>query len=229
MTAIIGDIHGCYYTLRQLYDKVKEKYPHVDIYCVGDLVDRGNFNYEVIEFIQQNKIIFTPGNHDYMFYYYIHHPGSELGFSWIYNGYEKTLNSYKSRIYAVEGHLSLIYNSPLFINLDDCFISHAGVSKYYQKRIDNNCKENLQLLSDLIYEEFASEHGVLWTRDELLNIGKLQIVGHTRKTEVLYKKKSNALYIDTSAFTGNKLSCVIIEKNELSDIIDVTTDKRDIQ
>ncbi len=228
MVAVIGDIHGCFYTLKVLYDKVRDKYPHVDIYCVGDLVDRGNMNFEVVDFIKTKNIYFTPGNHDYMFYYYIFHPGSELGYSWIYNGYEKTLNSYKNRIYAVEEHLSLIFEAPLFINLDDCFISHAGFSKYYNKRLDDDFREDLMQLSPIIYEEFANEHGVLWTRDELLDLGKLQVVGHTRKSEVFYKKKSNSLYIDTSAFTGNKLSCVIIEKSELVDIIDVITDKRDI-
>ena len=48
MVAVIGDVHGCYYTLKQLVEKIKAKYPDISIYCVGDLVDRGNFSCEVI-------------------------------------------------------------------------------------------------------------------------------------------------------------------------------------
>ena len=39
MIAVIGDVHGCFYTLKQLVDKIRTKYPSISIYCVGDLVD----------------------------------------------------------------------------------------------------------------------------------------------------------------------------------------------
>ena len=48
---VIGDIHGCFLTLSELYDQIKSKFPTIEIYSVGDLVDRGNKSFEVIEYI----------------------------------------------------------------------------------------------------------------------------------------------------------------------------------
>ncbi len=125
MVAVIGDIHGCYFTLKELVSQIKNKYPDIKLYSVGDLVDRGNFSYEVINFIVSEKIRFTPGNHDYMFYYFIHEPGSEMGGIWIYNGSETTVQSYRDKVSDMYKHLDMIIKAPLFYNLDDCFISHA--------------------------------------------------------------------------------------------------------
>jgi len=40
MIAVIGDIHGCFYTLSELVLRIKAKYPDIPLYCVGDLIDR---------------------------------------------------------------------------------------------------------------------------------------------------------------------------------------------
>ena len=71
MIAVIGDIHGCFHTLQKLYNEIALSYPDVPVYCVGDLVDRGKYSYEVVDFISKKRITFTAGNHDYMFYYFI--------------------------------------------------------------------------------------------------------------------------------------------------------------
>jgi len=80
----------------------------------------------------------------------------------------------------------------------------------------------------LIEADYVTDRGVLWTRDELLNLGKLQIVGHTHQKEVTYVEESNALYIDTGACVGNKLSAVVIEKGEIIDTIQEPTHIEDI-
>jgi serine/threonine protein phosphatase 1 len=70
MVAVIGDVHGCFYTLVELFNTIREKYQNIPVYCVGDLVDRGNHSFETMEFVINEKIKFTPGNHDYMFYHF---------------------------------------------------------------------------------------------------------------------------------------------------------------
>ena len=77
-------------------------------------------------------------------------------------------------------------------------------------------------------KSITSEHGILWTRDELLNLGKLQIVGHTRKQDVTYQKWNNVAYIDTSAYTCNKLSAVIVDGGEIIAKHSVPTSNKDI-
>lgn len=229
MVAVIGDVHGCFFTLSRLYQEIISKFPGIPIFCVGDLVDRGKHSFEVVEFVMNSKIIFTPGNHDYMFYYFIKHPSSPIGRSWIYNGSEATLDSYSNRFNEMNVHLSYIIKAPLFINLPDCFISHAGISVAYSRKLGKKPLDDITKLTEVAEGELNDEHGILWTRDKLLNLGKLQIVGHTRYDDVYHDNKSNALYIDTAACSGNKLSCAIIEKNELKNVISVKTVEKDIR
>ena len=98
----------------------------------GDLIDRGNFSFEVLEYVKNEGIKFTPGNHDYMFYYFIKKPTTNMGASWIYNGFEKTISSYDNKFDKISEHLDLITQAPLFFNLPECFISHAGISGHLQ-------------------------------------------------------------------------------------------------
>jgi serine/threonine protein phosphatase 1 len=228
MIAVIGDIHGCYHTLVKLFEEIKTKYPGIPIYSVGDLVDRGSFSYEVVEFVKQNDIKFTAGNHDLMFYYFITQPNHPVGKPWVYNGSETTLESYDHNTTKMREHLAFIIKAPLFFNLKDCFISHAGISSYYHKNFKNSILNKTEELEELLNQDLNSMHSVLWTRDKLLNLDKLQIVGHTIFQEVRHDKKSDALYIDTSAFAGNKLSAVIIEKNKLVESLSIETVPVDI-
>ena len=55
MIAVIGDVHGCYYTLVELYNNIKNKFPNIEIYAVGDFIDRGNNSFEVMEFIKNGS------------------------------------------------------------------------------------------------------------------------------------------------------------------------------
>lgn len=228
MIAIIGDVHGCYNTLKKLYEIIKNRYFGIDIYCVGDLVDRGRFSYETVDFVLQKGIKFTPGNHDFMFLHYVMFPGTSLAQSWLYNGYETTLDSYEGKSDdKMEEHLLAIKKSPLYLNLEDCFISHAGVSTFYESKIPANYKKNLDFIGLFVASDINNEHGLLWTRDKLWNLGKPQIVGHTRMKDVIYKKDSDSYYIDTSAFTGQKLTAVIMDRGEMLDKISIHTEKED--
>jgi serine/threonine protein phosphatase 1 len=229
VVAVIGDIHGCLNTLRNLVEKIKYRYPSIDIYSVGDLVDRGNFGYEVVEYIREAKIKFTPGNHDYMMYYFIKYPNHEIGKPWPYNGYETTLLSYNEHFDKLNEHLEFIINNPLYFNLEDCIISHAGISKYMKNLLPKDFESDLSGLDDIVNSNINIEEGILWTRGTLLNIGKLQVVGHSIKKEIIYVEKSNAVYIDTGACLGNKLSAVIVDANKVIDRLEERTAKIDIQ
>jgi len=126
-------------------------------------------------------------------------------------------------------HLELIIKAPLFFDLPDCFISHAGISTYYKSRLPRKVLSNIEQVNKIMNENIMNDHGILWTRDSLMNLGKLQVVGHTRQKEVYHNKKNNAVYIDTSVYTGNKLSSIIVRDSEIIDILDVPTYKRDIE
>ncbi len=228
MIAIIGDVHGCFYTLQNLVEKIKQQYPSISIYCVGDLVDRGNHSYEVMEYVKSKKIVFTLGNHDYMFYSSIRDPASLMAKSWKYNGAETTLASYCEKLDRLDEHLDLIISSPLFLNLSDCFISHAGISAHLKEKLPENFLDKPDESEKFLKEDLFGQDSIIWARGELLNIGKLQVVGHTHRKEVFYDTISNSLYIDTTAFGNNKLTAVIIDNNKLLNKISEKTIPNDV-
>ncbi|MBM4171194.1 MAG: diadenosine tetraphosphatase [Ignavibacteria bacterium] len=227
MIAVIGDIHGCYYTLEELYKRIISAYPDIPFYTVGDLVDRGNHSYEVVKFCMENKIKFSPGNHDYMFYYFFHDPSSVFAKSWFFNGNESTLESYENHQDEMFKHLEFIKSAPLYYNLSDCFICHAGISIEYQNLLPNY-KNNLEVLEPFIVSDMKSDRGIMWTRDQLLNLGKLQIVGHTTKKEITLVEDSNTVYLDTGVFLGNKLSAVIVHESNVIETFEENTRLEDI-
>ncbi|MBK7630514.1 MAG: serine/threonine protein phosphatase [Ignavibacteriales bacterium] len=228
MVAVIGDIHGCYFTLKNLVEKIKTKYPNISIYCVGDLVDRGNYSFEVIEFIKAQNIYCVIGNHDYMFYSNMRDPFSVMAKSWNYNGAETTLESYKDKLNEMDEHLDLIISFPLFYNLDDCFISHAGISKTLENKLPKNILSDDEKLKDVLNGDLFNQNSIIWTRGDLLNIGKLQIVGHTHRKDILFDEKANSLYIDTTSYGNNKLTAAIVDQNKLVEIISEKSCSEDV-
>lgn len=60
---IIGDIHGCLTELKKLVALAPND---SDIYCTGDLIDRGPDSKGVIAFVRDNNIQVTLGNHELM-------------------------------------------------------------------------------------------------------------------------------------------------------------------
>ncbi len=218
MVAVIGDIHGCIRTLESLYKKVTDKYTNIKIYSVGDLIDRGKFGCDVIKFISSEKINFVIGNHELMFMKYFENFEDPIGRAWIYNGMLSTLDSYTGQMDLIDAHIQFLKTAPSYFDLADCFISHAGISIYFEEKY-NLPPKNKDKFFNSVCEDIDSEHSIYWTRERLLNLNKLQIVGHTRQKDVSFYKKSNALYIDTSVYTFNKLSAVIIQDNQLVDTI----------
>jgi serine/threonine protein phosphatase 1 len=123
----------------------------------------------------------------------------------------------------MDEHLDMIISAPLFYNLDDCFISHSGISKSIQDKLPQNYLYNDLRLDEILKNDLFNQNSVIWARGELLNIGKLQVVGHTHRKEVFYDKVSNALYIDTTAYGNNKLASVIVDQNKLIDTLEEKT------
>ena len=61
---IVGDIHGCFQSFRNLLIKTKYNKNFDLLLSVGDLVNKGSQSSEVLNYFYENKILFTRGNHE---------------------------------------------------------------------------------------------------------------------------------------------------------------------
>ena len=62
----ISDVHGCYYELIDLLDKINFNKKDT-LYIIGDTVDRGEANVDVLQFMMEHKnIVPLLGNHELM-------------------------------------------------------------------------------------------------------------------------------------------------------------------
>lgn len=185
---IVSDVHGCYHTFNEL---LKSWNPETEqLIQVGDLIDRGNYSAMVVKKCRELQsdfgAIFLKGNHEFMACRFLKTSDMNV---WFRNGGNKTYVQYKELKRSLYNDVVWFMNLPLKWENEHLHISHAGVSFTAQP-----------------YEE-GNNDGVLWTRNKLKNINKLQIVGHTpqKKGKPVLEKESNTLFIDTGAFQGQNL------------------------
>ncbi len=210
---IIGDIHGCYYTLEKMlsYWKPNEEY----LILLGDLIDRGNFNSLVLRKCYElettyDNFIVLKGNHEVEIIEYIREGHND---NWIRQVGIKTLEDFSKNNLNVKEFYEWLKDRPLKFEEETFTVTHAGIS---------NTKSP--------YEE-ENEDGVLWNRKELKNINKLQIHGHTPllNSTPYYTRKSNSWNIDTGAVYGFGLTGLKIDNDgKVLEILNVRTEKKDI-
>lgn len=199
--AIIGDIHGCYNTLINLFKKIEGIN---EIYAVGDLIDRGKYSRDVVQFCMDKKIKSVMGNHEDMMLKAVDSSDKFLSFMfkdaelYYYNGGRETQYSYiNSRLFSnfkifkqelkSLGHYEFINSFPLKYEFPKVVISHAGII------------------------EGGDDVSILWNRKPPALLEKLQVFGHTHVQEAVHMNNyySN---IDTGCVFENKLTAIIVDK-----------------
>lgn len=125
----IGDIHGCFHTLKELLKKVDYSSTTDTLVFVGDYIDRGLFSYEMVDFliklqrqVRKDKVICLKGNHEVMAI------GNDYGL-WMYNGGQYTVASYERNGYDVSIHRNWMRNLPLIYDTPNIIFCHAGLPK----------------------------------------------------------------------------------------------------
>ena len=123
---VIGDVHGHYDTLTALLDTIAPQ-PEDEVYFLGDLIDRGPKSSQVVDLVIRNQYQCLRGNHEEMMLDVV---GSgevsiELYQGWLYSGGHATVASYDNKI--PQDHIDWMKNLPLFLDLGDVWLVHAGV------------------------------------------------------------------------------------------------------
>lgn len=199
---IIGDVHGCYYTLLELL-KILPK--DQDIYFVGDLIDRGKNSRQVIDLIIKKGYKSSRGNHEQMMVDFMNGVDRYI---WAHNGGPETMDSYKDKngdFLVDEDHYEFIKNLPLTIEVDDILISHSHIEQH----------ETL--------EQSIKYKNIIWNRGTP-NVpgGMFHVFGHTpHEVPIVTENYAN---IDTGCVFGNKLTAIELPSKK---IYQVTIDDRD--
>lgn len=214
----IGDVHGCIKELKQMIanigsDQASTPSKQSKIIFLGDYVDRGPANRDVIDYLielqnSQRDIVFLMGNHDQRVLSFLKNPEGE-GDSFLTWGGEPTLRDYgvisgeyenfKEIAEAFEeklpkDHQEFLKNLEYFHCIDDYFFCHAGVRP--EVSLNEQTEQDLCCIrSDFLFHEKPFE--------------KVIIHGHTIVDEP--EVKLNRINVDTCCYDTGRLTAVVLE------------------
>ena len=143
MQLVIGDIHGCYKSLRRLVEEIIGVTKYDKLYFVGDYIDRGPSSKQVLDYLIELKdtgyqVYALKGNHEEMLINAYLDQSSNNFMLWMMNGADATFKSYGIESHTLLGesslnelperHLSFLRKMPYYYELDDYIIVHAGIN-----------------------------------------------------------------------------------------------------
>jgi serine/threonine protein phosphatase 1 len=218
----IGDVHGRADLLARTFARIDADLASQPARAlellVGDYIDRGPASRQVIDHLirrrKTRKMVCLKGNHEALLLGFLANP--ELLEDWQRCGGLETLMSYgivpavnadrgaQMRLAAALGrtlpgsHRSFLANLRTSFVCGDFFFVHAGVRPgvplYQQRELD-----------------------LLWIREDFLlherAFGKIIVHGHTPVREP--ELHANRINIDTGAFATGRLTCLVIEGEDL--------------
>ncbi len=209
---VIGDIHGCYYEFLDMIDQIHTRYGEDTlIVSVGDTVDRGDFNIEVVNLCfklkEKGKFFEVQSNHNLKLYRWL--KGKKVKISY---GMQKTVSQILSldeeeRESFRRRYISYYESLPLYLIVNDsAVVAHAGVK-------DEMIGKTGEEVRDFViygqttgrFTEKGFPERVDWTKYRTVTENSPKIIyGH-----VVYDEPyiNNRCYgIDTGCVLGNRLT-----------------------
>ncbi len=204
---VISDVHGCFETLMALVKKLPKDQP---LCFVGDLIDRGPWSMQVIDWVKSNGHDCVIGNHEVMMIQEGFKANYWASKVWMPNGGLQTLNSYKELLFRENGalygekpaidkfveHIEWLKNLPVYIEYPDIIreadgrhlvVSHANICKFWKWSDELKASEQFK------------QHAI-WNRLEPKDApGIYNIHGHTPQKNGP-RIKSFYANLDTGAF-----------------------------
>jgi serine/threonine protein phosphatase 1 len=220
---VIGDIHGRADLLDRMIARIArdlEVRPMANCLTVtvGDYIDRGPDSRGVLDRLASNPFptdfVALKGNHEALLATFLRDPSSAD--HWRRIGGLETLNSYgvdvgplmRGRNYEAAAaallaavppaHAGFLASLRMSVTVGRYFLCHAGV------------RPGVALPQQ-------SEDDLLWIRDEFLgsktDFGKIVVHGHTPTEEP--ELLPNRINVDTGAFTTGRLTCAVLEGQQV--------------
>jgi serine/threonine protein phosphatase 1 len=208
---VVGDVHGCYYTLKSLvstyWDPTKDQ-----LVLVGDFINKGPNSAKTLRYLLKkkrefpNRVFLIRGNHEQWFLDCFRKKSRNPA-------YLKLLEDFNELDFKENEVANILRLLPLSWENDSLLISHAGLA-----------------IDALDPFDISTPDNVLINRKPLKLLPKFQVIGHTvvRGDKPLYRPKENAWYIDTGAWYRSKLSGLrFSEEKQHPEIIQVEVELKD--
>jgi len=232
MIYLISDIHGMYYTLKKLLDKITLLDNTPSFVFIGDYVDGGLHVFQVIEeliSLQEEGHVVLRGNHEEAFDWFVNDrsAGSILfskhkAMSSIHEfGFDKTLASYgilnhnkhnklleQFKLAVPQSHKEFIRSLPVFWKNETHFACHAFMNPACQPAFSLTPK-NIYKSINMDFNISEMHHSINWD--------KIGVFGHIsgRKYKLKYPYKiSNIRIIDDGGIYGEKLIAYCSDTDE---------------
>ena len=232
---IYGDLHGCLEEFKELRAKVNPSSNDQEI-IIGDILDRGLYSNEVLEYVRENNILSILGNHENKYVRYKKHEDNFLQTS---KKNPMNLSDDKLEIFnklSIED-FKYLESLPYFIKIDNLTLVHAGLTN----KIDLNTAKKKELEKVLWIRTLDENQKTLGLNDDNPSAkfwseyydGNQGIViyGHEPFEEIKIDKYS--IGIDTGCVYGNKLTALVVTNTEDPinnyTIVDVKSHQKDIK
>lgn len=209
---IIGDIHGRFDLLMRLISIL----PHTNLCFVGDLIDRGPYSRQVVQYVIDNNHICVMGNHEDFMVASYDKEGNVLEYIhdiWDGNGARATLMSYMvdGRIDddTFHAHREWMSKLPIIYKVtDNIIISHSYCLPYINMDI-----KHPDVRESILWDRSVTKHN---TKD-ILNIHGHSII--TREPKIV----NGYLNIDTGAYSFGILTAYDTDTGKIYSISDEDT------
>lgn len=203
-TFAVGDIHGCLDKLEDLFS-LMDPGPDDLLVFLGDYVDRGEYVFEVIDFLIECSFrydcVFLRGNHEDLFLGYLEHGSNERVF--FANGGDKTVASYsgpegfvgRDRLVKSipERHRDFFSRLKWYYAQSPYLYVHAGVMPGRSLE-EQDCQDLVWIRDEFIYTPHKLPYKVIF--------------GHTPFPRPLVM--DDKIGIDTGAVYGGPLTAVVL-------------------
>ncbi len=188
-TIFIGDVHGCLDELLELIKKLSINKKDRVIF-LGDLINKGPYSQETVEFVYKKKYQSIMGNHE-----------------WLY------LKKVKKKKIAKKKYHYWIASRPIYIEDSHFIIVHAGLPPDFEsfKKAD----KKLFLTIRYWYHGKSNKYqGIPW--HSFYKGKKTIFYGHWARQG--FHQTGNTIGLDTGCVYGKKLSAYILEEKKLVQI-----------
>lgn len=209
---IYGDLHGCFEEFIELRNKINPTVFDREI-VLGDILDKGPFEIELLRYLRENKIESILGNHEDKYIRYFKHlklfeeTGKEI---------EVKLSASQSELFNKLNRNDLEYleSFPSFLKIENLTLVHGGLTNDID--LENLSKKDIKMIVRLRYlnennivshVNHKNEYNERWAKFYDGNQG-IVVYGHQIFDDVMYDKFS--IGIDTGCVYGNKLSAMIV-------------------